>query len=177
MATACIGPAQEPAGPSFAKAPSGPTVASTDPSSSVRDTTLVIRVAGSGFDNGSRVQFLLNGAADSAVVTNSTTFVSNTRLDANITIAADATPAYRDVAVTTSGGKKGIGTAKFQVLEPLAVTVPGSTFVLVWDVNSAGLAAGWSVAGFSVGVGLSLAAGTGGGAKVCAATSGLRTCV
>ena len=148
VAASCAEPAKDPTAPSFGQAPSGPTVTSTNPSSSVRDTTLVVQVLGSGYDNGSQAEFLLNGAPDPKVVTNSTSFVSSTRLDANITIAADAVPTYRDVAVTTSGGKKGIGTAKFQVLEPILIPLTaGATANEVWDVNSSGVATGWSEIG------------------------------
>ena len=85
----------------------------------MRDATLDVHVLGSGFDAGSRADFLLAGAPDPKVLTNRTRFDSSGDLVANITIAADAVPSYRDMAVTTSTGKKGIGTAKFQVLEPI----------------------------------------------------------
>lgn len=142
LAVACTESPRDPTAPAFAKAPSGPTVTATNPGASVRDTTLVVQVLGSGFDNGSQAQFLLNGAPDPKVVTNSTSFVSSTEVDANITIAIDAVPTYRDVAVTTSGGKKGIGTAKFQVLEPIVIPVLGATNPEAWDVNAAGMAVG-----------------------------------
>jgi hypothetical protein len=104
--------------PALARAGASPTVSSTNPSASVRDTTLVVQVLGSGSDDGSQVQLLLNGVPDLEMTTDKVTFVSSSRLDATITIAVDAVPAFRDVAVTTVGGKKGIGTQKFQVWSP-----------------------------------------------------------
>ena len=48
------------AGPSFA-ATSNPTVTSTDPSGGKQGMTLDVQVIGSGFDNGSKADFLLGG--------------------------------------------------------------------------------------------------------------------
>jgi len=103
-------------------------------------------VLGSGFDAGSRVDFLLDGLADAKVRTNSTRYVSSKELVASITIDAEAVPDFRDVAVTTSTGKKGIGTERFQVLaiEELAAPVGGS---LAYDLNGTGLVVGQVVGG------------------------------
>ncbi len=147
LGTSCYDGSSDLGGPSFAKAPSGPTVTSTAPAFAGRDTTLDVRVLGSGFDNGSQAAFLLGGAADPKVVTNSTQFVSSTEVVANIRVAADAIADYRDVAVTTSIGKKGIGTAKFQVVELIILQIPGATAGLAWDVNANGQVTGnYSVA-------------------------------
>src|SRR5688500_19366924 len=61
----------------FAKGPasSGPTVTSTLPSDAPRDTTLEVRVNGSGFDKGSKVTFQLDGVVDARVRVNSTRYV------------------------------------------------------------------------------------------------------
>ena len=109
--------------PAFAKAPSGPTVTATAPDTTVQDTTLDVQVSGSGFDAGSQAEWLLAGVPDPRVHTNSTRYVSRSALVANITIAKDAVPAKYDVAVTTSNGKKGIGTELFviQLRDPTAI--------------------------------------------------------
>jgi hypothetical protein len=88
-----------------------------DPDSVVQDTTLDIHVKGSGFDRGSRAEFLLSGQLDPRVRTNSTKFLKSTELVANVTVARDALPTLYDVRVTTSGGKKGIGTELLAVLQ------------------------------------------------------------
>lgn len=148
FAVACAEPPAAPDVPSFAQAVAGPTVTATAPNESIRDTTLDVRVLGSGFDAGSRADFLLAGAADAKVRTNSTRFVSSGEVVANITIDADAVPAYRDVAVTTTTGKKGVGSEAFVVLEPVIVPLPGSLDSHGHDVNSSGLVVGhYSVAG------------------------------
>ncbi len=148
LGVACAEPEANPIEPSFAKAPSGPTVSSTAPDFSARGTTIDVRVLGSGFDNGTQAAFLRGGIADPKVVTNSTRFVSSSEVVANITVAADAVIDYRDVAVTTSIGKKGIGTQKFQVIEPIVLQIAGATQGNAWDVNASGQVTGaYTVAG------------------------------
>src|SRR5678815_6117966 len=67
--------------PSFAKGGpnTGLSVASTTPSSAPRNTTLNVTVSGSGFEQGSRAIWALNGDttfATTKIKTNSTTVVS-----------------------------------------------------------------------------------------------------
>jgi len=122
-ALACVAPEDQPLEPAFARASTGPTVTATTPDTAVQDTTLDVQVSGSGFDAGSQAEWLLAGSADPRVHTNSTRYVSRSSLVANVTIAKDAVPASYDVAVTTSNGKKGIGTELFviQVRDPSAI--------------------------------------------------------
>jgi probable HAF family extracellular repeat protein len=107
--------------PSFAKGgppSSGLTVASTTPSSAPRNTTLNVTVSGSGFEQGSRAVWALNGDttfATTKIKTNSTTFVSQSKLTANITINGDTPPDQYDVQVVTLSGRKGIGIELFTV--------------------------------------------------------------
>lgn len=95
-----------------------PTVKSTDPDSASPNVTLDVHVLGSGYDRGSRATWALNGDttfATTKIKTNSMRFVSSTEIVANITIAADAPLALYDIAVTTSGGKHGVGIELFVV--------------------------------------------------------------
>lgn len=92
-----------------------PTVTATDPDSATQDTTLDVVVTGSNFDPGSAAQWAINGVPSAKVRTNSTRFVNSRRLIANITIAVDAETVLYDVIVTTTTGKKGIGTELFAV--------------------------------------------------------------
>jgi hypothetical protein len=132
-------PAGAPTEPSAARAPTtAVTVTATVPDSSARDTTIEIQVIGTGFDRGSAVTFLRDGVPEPKMRVNSTKYVKATALTANVTIAGDAPPDAYDVMVTTSTGKKGIGTEKFTVL--LVNVVPGTTALLT--ANGQGQAAG-----------------------------------
>lgn len=93
----------------------GPTVSATDPTSAHQDTTLDVRVIGSGFDNGSRVSFAIRGVTSTKVVASSTSYVSSTELIARVTVAADADTVKHDVVVVTLLGKKGIGSELFTI--------------------------------------------------------------
>jgi hypothetical protein len=107
--------------PSFARGGgSGPSVKSADPDSGFRNTTIDVRVLGSGFDNGSKAVWALAGDttfATTRITTNSTRFVSSGELVANITIASDAQLAAFDIQVMTASSKKGIGIELFTVQE------------------------------------------------------------
>src|SRR5262245_47754067 len=70
----------------------GPSVNAAEPNNAPEDTTLDVRVLGSGFDKGSRAEWGIAGVPSSKVRTNSTRFVSSKELVANITIALDAEP-------------------------------------------------------------------------------------
>jgi hypothetical protein len=145
LSSACsdsmTGPAREPA---LAKAGSGgPTVTSTSPSGARQDTTLDVHVLGSGFDRGSKVEFVRDGVVDPKLHVNATSFRNSGELVANVTVATDAETVPYDVRVTTSTGKKGIGTELFVVevaFEPLASSSDGSN---VHDVGGTGLIVGW----------------------------------
>ena len=94
-----------------------PTVDAVDPTAAPQDTTLDVRVLGTGYDRGSMAELALDGVVTEKVKTNQTKFVSSAELIANITIALDAQTALYDVLVTTSRGRKGIGTELFEVKE------------------------------------------------------------
>jgi len=105
-----------PGTPSFAKAgaTTGPSVTSTNPSYSHRDTTLDVHVLGSGFSAGAQAAWSLGG--DTTLVhVNRTTYVSSGELVANVTVPAGAPLATYDVAVTLLSGKKGVGSEMFEV--------------------------------------------------------------
>ena len=104
--------------PQAAKAPAGVTVTAATPDIGIQGTTLDVQVTGSGFDRGSRVDFTRDGVIDSKLHVNTTTYRTTGELVANVSIAADAVATRYDVAVTTSTGKKGIGTERFAVAVP-----------------------------------------------------------
>jgi uncharacterized membrane protein len=130
--------------PNAAKASTGPTITATDPFSAPRDTTLDVRVLGSGFDRGSKSEFALDGVVGANIRTNRTTYKSTKELVANVTISADAVEALYDVIVTTSSGKKGIGTEQFAVEVYLELGSLGGSGSSATGLNDAGWIVGRS---------------------------------
>lgn len=92
-----------------------PKVEATDPTGAEQGTRLVVRVLGSNFDDGSEVTFKLDRKTVADVITNSTTFVSSSELEVDVSIGAEAVPDFYDVEVQTARGKKGIGVELFEV--------------------------------------------------------------
>ena len=138
----CDAPSADPLpmAPTFAKSAGGPSVSSANPSSGHQgDVTLDVTISGSGFDNGSRASWQLDGVAYPKITVNSTRFNSTTSLTANITIAADAQVTTYDIAVTTSTGKKGIGAEMFTV----TYAIPLSGVTQGRAISDAGMVAGF----------------------------------
>jgi probable HAF family extracellular repeat protein len=121
---------------------STPTVTSTDPADGKQGQTIDVQVLGTGFDQGSHADFLLNGLATAKVKTNSTRYVSATVVVANVTIAIDAITDAYDVAVTTSKGRKGIGTELFTVHTIADLGTLGGATSKARSVNSFGIITG-----------------------------------
>jgi probable HAF family extracellular repeat protein len=134
--------------PSAAASGAGPAVKSAVPDSAPRNTRLTVRVLGSGFDPGSRAVWALNGDtafATTKILTNTTTYVSSTELQADITIAADAPLDRYDLVVVTTRGKKGIGIELFTVTyERVDLGTLGGASSVAQSINDAGQIAGVS---------------------------------
>jgi hypothetical protein len=130
------------AAPNPGKTASGPVVTSTTPSGARQDTTLDVHVFGSGFDRGSKVAIARDGVVDPKVKVNATTYRASGELVANVTIAADAETVPYDVIVTTSSGKKGIGTELFTVDVPLGIMESPSGTSMVTGASPTGLLVG-----------------------------------
>jgi len=137
----------EPTAPPALAAPGtgDPTVSSVVPDSSLRGVTLDVTVRGSGFDQGSAVKLERQGVPAAGITTNATTFVTSRRLIANITIAAEADTGKYDVAVTTSGGRKGVGIELFTVAYVLdELGIIGGTWSRAHAINDLGEVVGAS---------------------------------
>jgi uncharacterized membrane protein len=125
--------------PELARGPAGGVaVTGAEPSSARRDTTLDIRISGSGFDRGSRAEFAIDGVVDPRLRVNATQYSKSSLLIANVTISADAVTTAYDVIVTTAGGKKGIGSEVFLVLESYDLGTFGGQGSNAADLNEAG---------------------------------------
>lgn len=126
----------------------GLKVSATDPDTGFRSTTIDVQVLGSGFDQGSRAIWALNG--DTAFATtniriNSTRYVSSKKLIANITIGTDAPLDLFDVMVLTAGGKKGIGLELFAVTYKVTdLGTLGGTWSYAYGINELGHVVGMS---------------------------------
>ena len=114
---------------STAKAPAGPTVSSANPPYGDQGTTIDVQILGSGFTSGAAVGWLLHGVTDNHVHTNSAKFVSSGEIDANVTIASDATLSLWDVEVALIGGKNGVGSDAFEVTSAQVLAQANVNFV------------------------------------------------
>ena len=123
----------------------GPIVSAASPRMSKRDTTLDVRIFGSGFDRNLTARWGKAGVATSDVLVNSTRYVSSTELVANITVTSNAELTKYDILLTSSkGGKPGIGTEQFEVVLELPLTSLGGDYNGAYAINDAGMIAGWS---------------------------------
>ncbi len=120
------------------------SVTAVTPELAPQGSTVTLEVAGSGFDQGSRVDFLRDGVVEPKLHVNGTTYRTSSLLVANLSVAVDAAPARYDVLVTTSRGKKGIGTERFAVTVPYE-TLDKSTAIAsdVTHVSANGWLSGW----------------------------------
>lgn len=103
-----------------AKGGGGPKVKvdATDPPGAEQSTfNLNVTVTGSGFEDDAQATFTHQDDPD-GITTNSTTFVSSSKLVANIDVANDALVALWDVEVRNfRSGRKGIGSELFDVCQ------------------------------------------------------------
>jgi probable HAF family extracellular repeat protein len=131
--------------PTLSRGGGGVSVTAADPSFAKQGTVgLEVRVLGSGFDQGSRASWERGGTADPKINVNSTAFVSTSELRANIDIAADAEIDLYDVAVYTAGGRKGVGTERFEVTAATSLGFGG----LGRGINDNGQVVGYSSEAF-----------------------------
>jgi hypothetical protein len=119
------------------------TVDAVDPDSAVQDTTLDVQVFGSGYDQSAAVTFEKPGGG--RLTTNSTAFMSETELVANVTVAIDADTGSYDVVVQASKGRKGIGSELFEVKvnpgignKPPAPAIALGDYGQLWVINPNG---------------------------------------
>jgi hypothetical protein len=117
----------------------GVSISSASPDSATIATTLDVHVFGSGFANGMVAQWALAGVPDSTQVrTNSTTYVSDQEVIANITISSTATVGSWDVMMM-SGSKTGVGSELGIAKQIFKVTDPTATWLIPMDDASLSL--------------------------------------
>ena len=106
--------------------PAPPTVTAISPETGDQGKTLYVAITGTNFDLATAVDF------GEGITVNSFTIGNQTQITANISIAATATAASRDVLVTNPGGS---GTLN----EGFTVTIPGPPIVIGLSPNHGGL--------------------------------------
>lgn len=109
------------------------TITSLTPNSGQPGQTLNVAITGANFVNGATVFFSGGG-----VTVNSTSFFSATQLNANISIAANASLGPRDVIVQNPNGQNGTGSGLFNVIQSSTTCI--TTFT---DDFNDGNANGW----------------------------------
>jgi hypothetical protein len=92
-------------------------VTSANPNSYSQGTiNLDVAIGGSNFGKGAKSQFLVTGTTNSGGVTvNSTTYVSSSQVNANITVSSTAVIGSYDIVVTNTNGRSGKGTGLAKV--------------------------------------------------------------
>ncbi|MGH7584626.1 MAG: hypothetical protein ACREMH_00090 [Gemmatimonadales bacterium] len=146
LTASCQEPEELTAPPALAAKPAtGPVVNNVVPDSSKRGVRLDLTVNGSGYDQGSVVALERQGVPAAGITVSSTTFVSSRKLVADVTIAATADTGKVDVAVTTTGGRKGVGIEVFTVEYEIAeLGMFGGTWSIAMEVNDQGVIVGAS---------------------------------
>lgn len=124
----------------------GLSVSRVDPSFGRQgQVVLGVRIAGSGFDNTAIAQWERAGVVDPRVTVLATRFLSSSELEADISIDEEADLDLYDVAVSLSGGKRGVGAELFEVTTAVAMgTFCSSGFSAARGVNVLGQAVGHS---------------------------------
>lgn len=123
------------------------TVTAADPDTVPTDTTLTVRIYGSGFAPGTdanKVEYIFNRKVSTRVVATSVQYVSAIELSTTTRVARDAAIGTYDIAVT-SNGKRGIGVERMEVVVR-AVVLPDYGYESnAFDINDDLVAVGFAV--------------------------------
>ena len=125
-----------------------------DPDTATVDTTVTVRITGSGFTEGSTATWLIDTTEAPGIRTLSTTWNSAAELEALIVISADAELRSYSIRIRGKKGKQGIAVERFRVVaKPIPLPEPGTRSEAV-DVNDSGVIAGWSddASGFQIAI-------------------------
>jgi hypothetical protein len=129
-------------------------ISAIDPDTATIDTTITVRITGSGFTDGATASWLVDTSETAAIRTISTTVKSSAELEAVIAISPDAELRSYSVRIRGKKGKQGIAVEKFRVVaKPIPLPEPGVRSAAT-DVNDSGVIIGWVVdasgSGFAV---------------------------
>jgi len=129
-------------------------VSTIDPDTATVDTTITVRITGSGFTEGSTATWVIDTTEAPGIRTLSTTWKSAAELEVLIVISPDAALRLYSIRIRGKKGKQGIAVERFRVVaKPIPLPEPGARSEAV-DVNDSGVIVGWSddASGFQIAV-------------------------
>ena len=117
-------------------------ISTVDPDTATTDTTITVRISGSGFTEGSTATWLVDTTTAAQIRTVSTTWKSPTEIEVRIAISPDAELRSYSVRIRGKKGKQGIAVERFRVVaKPMALPEPG-TRSTPYDINDDGVIVG-----------------------------------
>ena len=120
------------------------SITAIDPDTATLDTTITVRIAGSGFAEGSTAAWLIDTTETPDIRTVSTTVKSPVEIEAVIAISPDAELRSYSVRIRGKKGKQGIAVEKFRVVaKPIPLPEPGVRSEAL-DVNDNGVIVGYA---------------------------------
>lgn len=119
-------------------------VSTIDPDTATIDTTVAVRITGSGFTEGSTATWVIDTTEAPGIRTLSTTWKSAAELEARIAISPDAELRSYSIRIRGKKGKQGIAVERFRVVaKPIPLPEPGASSA-AFDVNDSGVIVGGS---------------------------------
>ena len=121
-------------------------IAVIDPDTATVDTTVTVRITGSGFTEGSTATWLIDTTEAAGIRTLTTTWKSPSELEARIAISPDAALRNYSVRIRPKKGKQAIAAERFRVVaKPILLPEPGVRSEAL-GVNDSGVIVGWASA-------------------------------
>ena len=118
-------------------------ISTIDPDTATIDTTITVRITGSGFTDGSSASWLVDTTETPDIRTVSTTVRSPGEIEAVIAISPEAELRSYSVRIRGKKGKQGIAVERFRVVaKPITLPEPGVRSAAN-DVNDSGVIVGW----------------------------------
>ncbi len=137
----------DPEPPQFAKPGSIDVVDvnAVEPDSTFQDTTLTVAVLGDGFDDGSTVEFMVEGVVNDKLRVKKVKYINKKKLEVELEVDPLAEVRLYDVRVSAKRGPRGVGTELMRVMErvrkppPQSITVTDFSITQVSPTESPGL--------------------------------------
>ena len=119
-------------------------ITTVDPDTATIDTTITVRITGSGFTEGSTATWIVDTTAATQIRTLSTSWKSENELEALIIISPEAELRSYSIRIRGKKGKQGIAVERFRVVaKPTALPEPGTVSEAI-DINDSGVVVGYA---------------------------------